>query len=123
MQKIHSFKDLKAWQESHYLVMAIYKITGSFPTSELYGLTKQMRRAVVSISSNIAEGFTRKSKKEKIQFYFTALASLTEIQNQILIARDVGYLNPDVYSKEENRSVFVHKLINGLIKSARSHPA
>ncbi len=90
--KIQSFTDLVAWQKGHELVLAVYRITKNFPKEEKYGLIDQMRRAAISITSNIAEGFGRQSYKEKIHFYYLAQGSLTEIKNQILIAKDVNYL-------------------------------
>ncbi len=118
MTKIASFTDLKAWQETHKIVTLIYKTTEKFPHNERYGLTNQLRRAAVSISSNIAEGFSKKSRNEKIQFYSTALASLTEVQNQILIAKDVGYLAVLDFDTIAEQTVLGSKLINGLIRSA-----
>lgn len=93
VQKIQSFTDLYAWQAGHKLVLSIYEVTQKFPKEELFGLTNQLRRAAVSITSNIAEGFSRSSYKEKSQFYSMALGSLTEIQNQLLIAKDIKYLS------------------------------
>lgn len=78
-----------------------------------------MRRCVVSITSNIAEGFSRQGIKEKIQFYYMALGSLTELQNQLLVARDVGYLPKEKFNELAKQTVEVNKLINGLIKSIR----
>ena len=118
--KIQSFTDLHAWKESHKLVILIYKITKSFPKEEMYSLSDQMKRCSVSISSNIAEGFARQSKKEKVQFYFMSRGSLTELQNQILIAKDVGYCNKEDFTTIAQQTVVVHKLLNGLIKSAKS---
>ena len=77
---IRSFTDLNVWREGHKLVLTIYKQTLNFPKSESYALIDQMRRCVVSITSNIAEGFSRSGKKEKTQFYYMALGSLTELQ-------------------------------------------
>jgi four helix bundle protein len=79
--KIKSFSDLDAWREGHKLVLNIYQITKLFPKEELFCLTNQLRRAGISFTSNIAEGFSRQSFKEKRQFYSMALGSLTEIQN------------------------------------------
>lgn len=118
--KIKSFTDLIAWKEAHQLVLEIYGITKNFPKEERFGLTNHVRRAAVSISSNIAEGFSRNSQKEKVQFYRTSLGSLTETQNQLLIARDVGFLSKDEFTKIADRSVVISKLINGLLKSAES---
>ena len=75
-QKIKSFTDLKTWQEGHQIVILVYKITKEFPKEEIFGLVSQMRRAVVSITSNIAEGFGRQTYKEKVQFYYIAQGSL-----------------------------------------------
>jgi len=116
-KKIESFTDLYAWQEGHRLVLLIYKTTKFFPKEEQFGLTNQLRRAVVSVTSNISEGFSRKSSKEKSQFYSVALGSLTELQNQILIARDVEYIKKEDFDKIASQTVIVSKIINGLIKS------
>lgn len=118
--KIKSFTDLRAWKEGHKLVLMIYEITKSFPKEEQFGLTSQVRRAAVSITSNIAEGFSRQSFKEKIQFYSIALGSLTELQNQLLIARDVKYIDEVSFDKMAEQTVVVSKIMNGLIKSSIS---
>lgn len=120
MDKIKSFTDLIAWKESHKLVLMIYKTTKNFPKDELFGLTDQIKRASVSISSNIAEGFSRRSNLEKKQFYYLSLGSLTEVQNQLLIAKDVGYINKNVFKEIANQSVTVGKLINSLLKYVKS---
>lgn len=118
--KIKSFTDLNAWKEGHKLVLIIYKITKFFPSDERFGLIDQMRRCVVSITSNIAEGFSRKTKKEKAQFFYMALGSVTELQNQLLIVRDLGYLKTEDFKEIANKTVIVSKLVNGLIKSAKA---
>lgn len=120
MATIQSFTGLKAWQESHNLVLMIYIATKQFPPREQFGLTQQIQRAAVSISSNIAEGFSKTSPKEKAQFYRISLASLTEVQNQILIARDIQYLEKVDFNKIVEQTVLVSKLINGLIKSMKA---
>ncbi len=84
MEKIKSFTDLIAWQKGHQLVISIYEITNNFPQKEIFALTSQMCRCAISITSNIAEGFSRKGTKEKIQFYHMSLGLLTELQNQLL---------------------------------------
>lgn len=118
--KIKSFTDLKAWQEGHRLVLMIYETTRNFPKEEQFGLVSQVRRAAVSITSNIAEGFSRQSFKEKIQFYSIALGSLTELQNQLLVAKDVNYINEVSFDKIAKQTVVVSKIMNGLIKSSMS---
>ena len=97
--KIKSFADLQVWQEAHNLVLLAYQVTKKFPKEELFSLTNQIRRAAVSITSNIAEGFTRQSYKEKQQFYYMSLGSLAELQNQILIVKDLGYINQTEFNK------------------------
>lgn len=119
--KIKSFTDLDAWKEGHKLVLMVYKFTKSFPRDELFGLVSQMRRCTVSITSNIAEGFSRQSFREKIQFYAVSQGSVTELQNQLLIARDVKYVSPEIFKEAAEKSVHVHKIINGLIKSSRKY--
>ena len=117
---IKSFTDLQVWQEGHKLVLLIYKTTRKFPKQELFALVSQMRRAVVSITSNIAEGFSRQGFKEKLQFYYIALGSLTELQNQLLIAKDLGYLNKIEFSKIADKAIDVHRLLNAFIKKSKS---
>ncbi len=118
--KIKTFTDLKTWQETHKLVLIIYKITKDFPKEELFGLVSQIRRAAVSITSNIAEGFSRQSYKEKLQFYYIAISSLTELQNQLLIARDVGYLKKDDFDQIVEQIITAHKLLNGFITKTKT---
>ena len=104
---------MEVWKKSMDLVSNIYKITESFPNKELYGLTNQIRRAAVSIPSNIAEGAARNSKKEFIQFLFIALGSLSELETQIIIASRLEYLNNlDTLLGDLK---FLRKLINRLI--------
>jgi four helix bundle protein len=112
--KITSFTDLNAWKHGHKLVLKIYEITEQFPQKEVFGLTSQMRRAAVSITSNIAEGFSRNTSKDKVQFYSIAQGSLTELQNQLLIARDIGYIKEEGFQDIANHTVTVSKLISGL---------
>lgn len=118
--KIQEFTDLKAWQEAHHLVLEIYKVTKKFPREELFALTNQMRRAVVSISANIAEGFGRQGIREKIQFYYVAQGSLTEVKNHILIARDLLYLNDKDFQKIMDQAITAHRLLQGLIRKSKT---
>lgn len=119
-EKIKSFTDLDAWKKSHLLTISVYKLTKKFPKDETFGLISQMRRCSVSIVSNIAEGFTRPSKKEKMQFYSTAQASTTELQSQLLISRDVSYITNEQFQEIAARTVEVHMLINGLRRYIRN---
>ncbi len=113
-EKIKSFTDLRAWREAHKLVLVIYKSTDKFPKSEIFGLVSQMRRCAVSISSNIAEGFGRNTAKEKYQFYCIASSSLIELQNQLLISKDVGYISQKEFKEIAEQTVTVAKIISGL---------
>lgn len=119
--KIKFFTDLDVWKEGHKLVIEIYRMSKKFPKSEMFGLTDQMRRAAVSITSNIAEGFGRDSYKEKTHFYSIASGSLTEVQNQLIIAKDVGYINDQEFVKIINQSDMVSRICRGLIKSTRNY--
>lgn len=117
--KIKSFTDLNAWQEARKLALMIYKITGNFPQAERFGLIDQMRCAAVSITCNIAEGFSRSSYIEKAHFYSIALGSTTELQSQLILAKDLGFLSNQNFSEANNLSVAVHKLLNGLIEKSK----
>ncbi|MBU1046331.1 four helix bundle protein [Patescibacteria group bacterium] len=119
--KIKSFTDLNAWKEGHKLVIIIYKQTKKFPKEELFSLTNQIQRSSVSITSNIAEGFSRRSDKEKIQFYYIVLGSLTEVQNQLLVARDIGYIDNKTFKQIADQTIIVSKLCNSLIKKIKIH--
>ena len=121
MEKIRSFTGLHAWKQAHKLVLMTYEACKRFPSSEQFGLINQLQRASVSVSSNIAEGFGRTSKKEKVRFYEIAQTSLIEMQNQILVARDVKYLSSDIFKSIANQTVSVAKIINGLRNSAMSY--
>ena len=118
-RKITKFTDLIVWQEGHKLVLMVYKITENFPAWERFCLANQIIRAIVSFTSNIAEGFAKKSSKEKIKFYNTAQTSLIEVQNQLLIARDVKHIKQEDFIKVANQTVVCHKLIIGLIKATK----
>jgi four helix bundle protein len=120
-QKIKSFTDLEAWRESHKLVLLVYKTTKNFPKEEMFGLISQLRRAAISIVSNIAEGFSRNGQKEKIQFYYISRSSNTEIQSQLLVAKDLEYISGEDFSNIANQSIKVNKLISGLIKYCKNN--
>lgn len=118
--KISSFTSLIAWKEAHKLTLLIYKRLPEFPVYERFGLCDQIRRAVSSISANIAEGFGRHTLKDKVHFYYIANGSLTETQNHILVARDLKYLSDEHFKKIAEQTITTSKLINGLIKSINS---
>lgn len=117
---IKDFTDLVVWQEGHRLVLLIYKITKQFPREELFALVSQMRRAAVSITSNVSEGFGRRGIKERIQFYYMAQGSLIELKNQLIIARDIGYINPKTFGEINEQANKVHQLLQGLLTKTKS---
>ena len=119
IQKITTFTQLIVWQKAHQLVLRVYQLTGTFPKNEQFGITDQMRRCAVSITSNIAEGFSRQGNKEKTQFYYISRGSLTELQNQLLVARDIHYIKRTDFDNIAEQTVEVHKILNGLIKSQK----
>ena len=92
-EKIKNFRDLDVWKKGIEIVKDVYKITGSFPNKEFYGLTSQMRRCSISVPSNVAEGFNRFHNKEYKQFLFVALGSCAELETQIEIATELKYLD------------------------------
>ncbi len=111
------FSDLMAWKKAYDLSLVTYKVTGSFPKSELFGLTSQMRRSAVSVCSNIAEGFGRYGVKEKDQFYSIAKGSLTELECQYLVAGGVGYVDSMDLHKIMVTLEEAQKVLSGLQKA------
>jgi len=118
--KIKSFTDLQVWRDGHNFVLELYRVTQKFPSNEQFGLVNQIRRAGVSFTSNIAEGFSRFSYKEKAQFYSISLGSLTEVQSQLLIGRDLGFMEKDEFDRLAEKSLCLGKMTNGLIKKTRT---
>jgi four helix bundle protein len=94
-RKAKRFEDLTVWQKAHKLVLEIYKITKDFPSEEKFALVSQMRRAAVSIPANIAEGFKKRGRKDKANFYNIAQGSLEELRYYIILSEDLGYIKKD----------------------------
>jgi four helix bundle protein len=115
MEKIFSYKDLIVWQKSVELALEIYKLTSLFPNVEVYGLTSQMRRASVSVASNIAEGSIRGSKKDFCHFLRISLGSIAELQTQLEIAKSLSFVNDLDYNGMNNLTIEISKMIHGLI--------
>ena len=113
---VQGHRDLLVWQEAINLVGLIYQCTADFPREEVFGLTSQMRRAAVSVPSNIAEGAARNGKREFVQFLGVARGSLSELETQVIISRDLGFLTSSV-SELSEKIERLFKLINGLIRS------
>ncbi|SRR6266446_2147826 len=110
------YKELAAWQRSMDLVRGVYLCTRSFSRDELFGLSSQMRRAAVSVPSNIAEGKGRYSQKELIQFLYKARGSLMELETQTIIARDLDYVTEKTSQTLSTRTLEVTRILNELIK-------
>ncbi len=117
MSDIKSHKDLKVWQESMDFVELIYTITAKFPSTEVYGLTSQLKRASVSIPSNIAEGCARKGKQELSHFLYISLGSLSEIETQIELSRRLKFINSEQFNLCVERIKFIRILLSNFIKS------
>ena len=117
LSPVQCYRDLVAWQKSVALVLEIYRHTESFPKTEIYGLVSQLRRAAVSVPSNVAEGHARRSTGEFRQFLGHALGSLMEMETQIIIAEGLGYLDKDVASQLPGHTGEVGRIINGLLRS------
>ncbi len=114
--KIKTYRDLIVWQKSMALVTEIYKLSKSFPKSEMYGLTSQTRRCAISIPSNIAEGYGRGSTNEYIHFLRIAISSLYELQTQIGISLNLRYLNRGNFDKIYELTREVERMLSSLIK-------
>ena len=115
----NSYRDLIAWQEAMELVHSVYELTGHFPQTEMFGLTSQMRRAAVSVASNIAEGQGRNSRGEFIQFLGHARGSLQEVETQVLVAERRKFVPSDQAAVLMKQCDNVRRLLNGLINSLR----
>lgn len=122
MRKIVSHKDLKVWQESMDFAVLIYSLTESFPKTEIYGLISQLRRASVSIPSNIAEGFARKGKCELSHFLYISLGSLSEVETQIELAHRLNFIENNQNDLCNEKIKFIRVLLSKLIKSINSTP-
>jgi four helix bundle protein len=121
LSTVKSFEDLTVWKDARIFTNKIYLLTKQFPNEELYGLTSQIRRATVSIMSNIAEGFDRYSTKEFINFLVISRGSISEVQNDLFIAKDLKYINDDEFQQAYKYSKKLAMQLNGLIKYLRTN--
>ena len=113
-------RDLKVWSNSINLVTQVYQITNNFPKEELFGLTSQIRRSAVSIPSNIAEGAARTSRKEFHKFLSIASGSASELETQLIISKNLNYLNTENSESLINELITIQKMIQGLMKNLKS---
>lgn len=116
---IKNFTDLEAWKESHKLTLLIYKTTKDFPKNEFFGLVSQLRRATISVESCIAEGFARFHYKDRLNFYFDARGSISEIESQTITSRDLGYINKERYQAIFDQAEKTGRILSGLIRSTQ----
>ena len=119
---LKNYRELKVWQRSYRLCLEIYKITKRFPNEERYGLTSQIRRAAVSVPSNIAEGYGRKTTPEYIRFLYIAYGSNCEMETQILLSGDLGYIGTGKLEILQEGIGEVERMLKGLIKSLERKP-
>lgn len=119
MAYIQSYKQLIVWQKSIQLVKEIFILTSKFPKAELYGIIAQMRRSAISIPSNIAEGYGRRSTKSYAQFYAIAYGSALELETQIIIAKELQMTSKDNFDAADNLLVEVSKMLNAMITKMR----
>ncbi len=113
------FRQLSVWQRAHNVALQIYRSTETFPLRERYGLAAQMRRAAVSVISNIAEGCGRRDDRELTRFLNIARGSVRELECQLLLSRDLGYLSQEAWTDLDKDSQEISKMLNGLIRSFR----
>ena len=116
---METHKDLRVWQQSIEMVTSIYKMTKAFPKDEIFGLVSQMRRAAVSVPSNIAEGYARGTDKEKLHFLRISSGSMSEIETQLMLSLKLGYIGQETYSELSEQITSVWKQLNALISSIK----
>lgn len=117
--KVQDFKQLMVWRKGKALAVLVYKMTKAFPKDEMYGITSQMRRACVSIPSNISEGSCRQHTGEYIQFIYTAMGSAAELETQLLISEELGYLGAGEKDAAIDLIQEIQRMLNGLVKALR----
>jgi four helix bundle protein len=117
------FKKLEVWQAAHSLVCEVYRKTGSFPKTEAYGLTAQLRRSAASIPTNIAEGCGRNGDVEFSRFVRISLGSATELEYQLLLSRDVGLLDESIYTELSTQARRIQGMLAGLYRALKPNSA
>jgi four helix bundle protein len=114
---LKNFKELKVWKKSYDLCLKLYKVTGRFPKEEVYGLTAQIRRSAVSVPSNIAEGYGRKTTPDYLKSLYIAYGSSCELETQLLLSNDLGYIKKEEIKELEEEMGEVERMLKALIKS------
>ncbi|MBK5195653.1 MAG: four helix bundle protein [Proteiniphilum sp.] len=111
-EKAQSFQSLIVWQKGHQLVLDIYRITKNFPDDEKFGIVSQLRRAAISITANIAEGYRKFGKRDKLRFFNISQGSLSETENYLILSRDLHYISENDYRQFESQFTELEKLLN-----------
>ncbi len=119
----YSFENIIAWQKAHCFVLLTYRVTRHFPEDERFGLTQQFRRAAVSIEANIAEGYKKLSKADKLRFFNIAQGSLEECRDYHILSRDLGYLNPAEFESLHQSIEETSKFLNSYCKAIVNNEA
>ncbi len=119
---LKNYKDLKVWQKSYELCLEIYRITAKFPKEEKYGLTSQIRRAVVSIPSNIAEGYGRKTTMDYIRMLYISYGSVCKLETQILLAGDLDFIEKGELGTAKKDIAEIERMLKAMIKSLENKP-
>jgi len=114
---MRNYKELKIWQQAHHFVLIIYKVTEKYPKNEVYGLTSQIRRASVSISSNIVEGCGRKTNPDFLIFLQIAISSAYEVEYQLLLSKDLQFIDEKLYLELNDHLTSIIKMISSFIKN------
>jgi four helix bundle protein len=120
---MQDFRELKVWEKAHSLTLEIYRVTRSFPANELYGLTSQIRRAAVSIAANISEGCGRETRPDFARFLQNAAGSASEVEYHLLLAKDLGYLSPEVCADLGDSTREIKRMLSGLIQRLKRSSA
>lgn len=118
----YAFENLEVWQKSRKLVISVYQLTDTFPNEERFGLTSQLRRASISVGSNIAEGSTRWSRKDQARFYEIAFGSLIEVLNQSILSNDLDFIQDDSLKSLRTEIDSIGQMLNSLYKSTQKLP-
>ena len=120
-KKTIRFTDVLAWQKAHEFVLSVYRITRCFPEDEKFGLTSQFRRAAISITANIAEGYKKIGKADKLRFFNISQGSLEECRNYVILSKDLQFINEEEFETLlymiENASVFLNKYCTGIVEN------
>jgi four helix bundle protein len=117
---LRNFRNLKVWERAHKLTVAVYKASESFPRQEVFGLQSQLRRAAVSIPANIAEGCGRESSLDCAHFFQIAAGSTSELDYELLLARDLSYISDEVYAPLSAEVEEIRKMLSALIRTMRA---